>query len=211
MKDPLLDELRKMPPEQRSKLNLFKKRGSYNTTKEEYLNRNRILEWAKEKGVRSQRQVRKQRGPGEPSVEVIIKAFGSWNNFLSEIGIERKKEEKPPSDFDYIANVIVQFGLFDADDYRNARKKRPDVIPSMYMVMKQFGTWKNASLIAARVSVQYRVDEYIKLKNRYGRWPTPTECRNARINIEPLVDIHGSKRALDAFLDKAQKVDNYAE
>lgn len=211
MKDRFLDELRKMPPEQRRQLDLFKKRGKYNVTDKKYLNRERILEWAKERGVSSQPQVRKLRQAGEPTVEVIEKVFGSWRNFLSEIGIERKEEEKPPADFDYIANVIVQFGLFDAEKYRAARKKRPDVIPSMNQVLKQFGTWTNASAIAARISMQYRIDEYLKLKKRYGRWPTPTECRNAKINIEPLVNIHGSKRALDAFLDKAQKADNYAD
>ena len=57
-----------------------------------------------------------------------------------------------------------------------------------------------------------KIDQlYLKLREEYGRWPTPKECRDNYIDISELVKIHGSKGELDIFLETAEKAEKKHE
>jgi len=168
-----------------------------------------LLQWARERGVSSQRQLLAKRQDGDPNRNSFIRAFGSWSEFKRKL--EGKKDDPsqpqpPEATAGYILKNIVDFDLWTVRLYMNARKKNPDTIPSMEKVKYHFGVWSNACYYASLMSAEIHVERYRQFKREKGRYPTVPECRRDLIDIGLLTQIHGSKRSLDAHLDQLEQM-----
>lgn len=206
----LIEKIKHLHPSDRKKVHLLKKKGRYNKVKKKFFDRDYLLEWAKSKGIKDKNDVMKKRQIGEPSVNTFEKVFGSWEDYLSEIGIKEEKNEriKAPENMNYIINLIIELGIYTAEEYRQARKKRPDIVPTLHRLKQEFGSWNNAFVIASRVSLKRTVDDYVKLRKKLKKWPSITDCRKEKIDLKRIVKIHGTKKNLDSFLEKAEEYEN---
>jgi len=205
-----LKEFLSTPVEKRRQMKFGVKRGLYNKPRGEFTCDELVL-WAKSNNVRTVAQLKKNRGFGDPNLNSFVKAFGSWSEF-KKVAFGSKPEEevggKTPADPLYILKLMVANNICTAEQYRKLRCHRPDIVPSINQVYGQFGRWTTATYWADRLSVTKTAEKYIRMRDRLGRWPTPTECKQARIDIAKLVSIHdGSKKALDAFLEKMERLD----
>lgn len=174
-----------------------KRRGKYKKEVRPVLTREELIEYLISHNFRSFRQLEAGRKKTEPDTNDFRKEFGSWQR-AKEIafGPEEERSFSP----DYMAKVIVQFGLWTHRKYREARKKRPDVIPSEYWIKKQCGTYKQLKFLAIRFSIAETLNRYLVLARRLGRIPTTEDLGRVNMNMEAVLKFYGGKRKMDAFL-----------
>ena len=206
--DKFLQPILQLAPEERSQLRLCKKRGPYNTTRPKR-SRDELIQWACNKNIRTVTQLKKISQGDDPVVADYIKEFGKWSIFVS-IAYCIKLPSKllvgpPPTDAEYIVKTITTFDIQNQKQYNIARRKSPDVFPTLHAVRRQFGSWKNAIFIANRYSAKRKLEQYQKLSIKYGKHPTRTECTREKLDITDLINHFGSKPKLDEFLDQLEK------
>jgi hypothetical protein len=143
------------------------------------------------------------RKEGGPKVYDYQKEFGSWTQaILTAHG--------PPlpsiGQFDakYMAKAVLEFGLWTQHRYREMRKQNPEIIPSIYFVYKEWGTWSNLKAYAKEFSMKQMLNSYMALWRRLGRTPTLTDCEEEGINLESPIAHFGSKREMDRLLSELE-------
>jgi hypothetical protein len=102
----------------------------------------------------------------------------------------------------YVINTVIQLGLWNIADYKQAREAKPDLIPSEYMVRKHFGDFEKLFEIAQRESLKISFDKIVKMRDKTGRWPSMKELQVNNIDMSRLYKIFEGKRNFDKFLDK---------
>lgn len=208
MRNRFLKEILELPIEQRRNLRINKKRGRYNKPLKEEYTAEELINWAKKRNVKSRTDLKKARKKGDPNVNRFISVFGSWGAFKKEAyktSLDQRLGE-PPNDAEYILKVIVQYGAWTARKYEEGRRNHPDIFPSVKQVKNQFGKWSNVKYFAKRVMMKDTLKEYVLLRDKLGRWPTPVECERQSIDLGGLIEIHGSKKEVDSFLENMEKV-----
>jgi len=204
------DEIFAMSPEQRRRLRLDFKKGSYNKPRKKFAD-DELIEWATSRGVKSMRQLDRAREQGDPNRHNFERAFGSWENFKR---IAYPEDYKPnllntiPKDAKYMAQLLIQYNVWTAEKYRRARKAYPEIFPSINKVYFNFRGWSDLVIVAKSLSMEKTIDRYLELKNKLGRWPTVAESRERMIELRPLIDIHKSKKAVDGFLESMERKAN---
>jgi hypothetical protein len=207
MKNRFVKEIIDLPPEKRRQVNLGKKKrkfSKYNFPNKDY-SREEIIEYVKDRGIKSRKDYFDNRDEGAPSIRKIYSEFGGWGEFRKEVWGDKRAEEekiygKVPNDAEYIVNTIAQYELWSARKYEKARKEHPDIIPPSWYIKHHFGRWSLAVYLAKRISVEDLVDRYLELRMEKGRFATYTECKKEGLDLEPLYKIHGGKKQLDKFL-----------
>jgi len=113
----------------------------------------------------------------------------------------------PPSkigkfDAAYMAKAVIEFDLWTRKAYHSSRMKRPDVLPSLHFVYREWGTFGQLTDYARRVSIRHVLDSYLAFWRRLGKAPTLAECREEGIALETPVKYFGSKREMDELLSE---------
>ena len=179
----------------------YKGRGTYEKRPER--SREELLNYLREKQVRSSRDLISKRQPGEPAVYDYAKAFGSWRAAM-ETAFGKKIDilaaEITP---DYLIKCVLGFNLWTYEQYVNARRLRPEVIPSFAQVRKLFGSYSNLKYYAQRNSLRDVLQKYLDLRDQLGRWPTRQQCRRAGLDISRPIEHFGSRRKMNDFLRRA--------
>ena len=196
-------EIIAMPPEKRRRLKIAnRRRKGYGNTRKQ-MTRDEMIEWGRKKGVKSSRHLTAIREGDEPTVDDVRKVFGKWSNFIHAINGTTPEPETPfdapPSDPAYIARVICEHNLWTASKYREARRLRPDIVPSLHVVFTHFGTWEDVVETARMLDTEETLNEYTKLMRRLGKPPTEFRCKKENINLALLLRQHHTKKALDEF------------
>jgi hypothetical protein len=176
--------------------------------------RDELLSYLRDNRITTRNHLRKCRSPQDPLLYDYTKIFGKWSIAVNEAYKEIPRPEKakgPPiavsnQEFDeYLAKLVTQFNLWTVRAYYTARKKRPDVIPPFYVVLRQFQSFSRLIFMAKQFSLGENIDKYRVLKRILGKWPTLPECKAHRIDLSKALSFFNTKRQLDEYLERAEK------
>ena len=195
----IVDRLLELPPkklkiwsDKRKGRHRYKRRDRPERTKEQ------LAEYLRKQGFKTRKELRNGRGEGDPTDDDYWKAYGSWTAATKEIwGVQ-------PLDRKYVIKSIIEFNLWSYDKYRKARLKRPDVLPSIYAVEKEFGSWAILKEMASAMSLRKTLQAYMELKRRLGKTPTRKDCQIAGIILDAALKIHKSKKNFDRFVESME-------
>ena len=192
-----LDDILTMPDSQRHKIRFRKRRKRYHCEKRPKLTRDQLLAYLRTNNFHTSYQLMRGRKPGEPKEYEYRREFGTWKNAkLNAFGIP-----PAPTDPEYIYKTVIEFDLWTEKAYRAARKRRPDIIPSISAVFKRWGKFKTLKEFARRFSIKVLIESYWELKRKLGRHPELDECRAHGIHLEKAVEFFEGKRKLEKFVD----------
>jgi hypothetical protein len=200
-----INEMLEMPPKKRRHLRIFagriRKNKTYAICRGDW-NKESIIKWLKDHNIKTVRQLINARRDGDPSMHLIKKLFGKWSTCMLDVW-GHKKIELPFKVTDaYLINVVSSFDIKTIKQYEKLYISRPDIVPSYYYVRKHFKLWRNLRYAARVSSFGGIVEVYMKMKQKKGRWPTLIECAHMKVDIMPLVSLHGSKQEFDKFLEE---------
>lgn len=194
------EEILSRPAHERKRMHrLYKRARTYHRDHRKQYSRDELVDFLRRRGFRSKRQLERERVPGEPRLYDYRKEFKTWECAkIAAFG----PPEKPLAEFDarYMLKLIVEHGLWSAREYNRARKLRPDVLPSMSKVLREFRNWNNLKICARRSSAKVMFDEYLKLMRKLGRTPTSDECLRAGIALDKAMALFRGKREFDRFM-----------
>jgi hypothetical protein len=195
-----LDDIIRMPAEKRRRLNLgSKKKRNYKRYPRRKRSREELIQYLKDNDVQSSRQLHKVRQDGDPIIYDYRKEFGKWSQaLLAAHGPPLPSVGK--FDAKYLASAVIEFGLWSKEKYQAKRMLRPDILPSMHFVRKEWGTFGNLKAYAKEVSMKQVLNRYLAFWRRLKRPPTLKECDSEGINLETPVKYFGSKREMDKLL-----------
>jgi hypothetical protein len=185
----------------RESLRRSRRRGRYRKHPRPCRTRDELVAYLKEKGFRTVHSLDVGRVEGDPTRDDYIKEFGSWAEARdTAFG----KADKLEVDFQYTLKAFVEFGLWNRSAYLEARKKRPDILPSLHQINRRWGRFGNLVACARRLSASESIISYLKLRRKSGVVPTIDECRAAGLDISKLMGIFGGKRELDDYVARME-------
>lgn len=166
-----------------------------------------LVEYLRINDIRSIRQLRRKLSPEAPIPHDIIKAFGSWQaaketafGKLGPFDLPKRPDPK------YLVNTAVELDLGTRDAYLAARRRRPDIVPSIHWVRALYGSWDRLKWATEQVSVKACLERWMTLRRRLGRTPTLMEAHQAGISFEPLKRIFKTSGELNEFLKDLARV-----
>lgn len=158
--------------------------------------------YIREHEFRSRRQLLAGRKGDDPKPYDYIKAFGSWGKSMHEIWYQYK----PEFNRRYVIQSIVEFNLWTRAVYLKARLDRPDILPSLHVIRREFGSWGIMKEIAAGISLKETLAAYTELKRKLGRTPRMSDCKKAGLILDRAVELYGGKKCLDKFVETMEKM-----
>lgn len=179
-----------------------KRRGPYNREPRPSFSREELSAYLRENEIKSIRTLRKTRDGSDPSEYDYVKEFGSWKAAKLYVW----KEFEAPVDRRYLVQSIIEFGLWTYRDYCSARRRRPDVFPSVHVIRKEFGGWEILKELAQAFSLRETMAAYAELKTRLGKRPTVSDCHRAKLNLDKAMKMFGSKSKFDQFIDSMEEI-----
>jgi hypothetical protein len=175
-------------------------RGPYKKKERPKRTKEQLSNYLIKNNYRTRAQLVNGRKEGDPTPDDYKKEYGNWTNAVTEIfNIE-------PLDRRYVLKAIIEFNLWTQRAYINAHRKRPDILPSYYIVTKEFGSWVIIKELAVMVSVKKTLHAYMELKKRLGRIPTLEDCQMAGLIIDSVVKIYDGKSGLDKFVESLEEM-----
>jgi len=181
-----------------------KKRGKYRKIDRPKRTEDELVAYLRDNNIRSSRQLEKVRKDGDPILSDYRLAFPKWSDAMAK-AFGRSEACNPSQDPEYMAKLLVQFQITTIGHYVRARRLRPDIVPSYGVVRRKWGGFKGLKLLLRRYSTLTIFDSYLSLSRRLGRRPSIGECRDHGIHFEKVMEIFGSKKKLDEFLDGLEK------
>lgn len=166
-----------------------------------------LLDFLREKGVRTCRQLTKaRRSKYDPTVYDYVKKFKSWSRAVAALDGKLPAEkpeysEKP----EYIITVILMCNAFTQDAYSLARKRMPEMVPSLYWVKKRWGKFRKVVEAARQSSTFCVMEDYLHLARKVGDWPTLERCRRANLDLTEVKKMFGGKVQMDRTLAQCQR------
>ena len=156
-----------------------------------------MLQYLRDKKIRSCVVLEKTRGPDDPNLNDFKKVFGRWTEavrqaFGSQIAVDVDNE--------YLIKAVHEFNLWSVKRFREVRKQHPEVVPSWVVVKKKFGTYRNLIESARRQNLRMLLLEYKKLVRRLGRIPTLGEVRDSNLRMDEAISFYGGKKQMDDFV-----------
>jgi len=200
----IFDKLISLPASELKRIRTLrgKSRGTYNRVPRRSYSRDELVIFIRENAFRSRSQLLNGRSQKDPAPYDYRKEFGSWSEAMSVIW----REERAPVDRRYIVQSVVEFGLWSVRVYEDARKKRPDVFPSVRIIRREFGSWGAFKEVAIASSLRETLRAYVGLKQKLGRRPTNEDCRKARVDLSRALELLGSKAEIDRFISSMEGV-----
>lgn len=177
-----------------------RRRGRYARKARPVFSKEKLVEYLRQKGFKTRDQLRAGRGEGNPTDDDYRKAYGSWGDAVKEIWPKETLTKE------YVAKALIEFKLWSKSAYETARKRRPDVLPSMRFIRREFGSWSVLKEIARAMSLRETLAAYMELKLRLGRRPSMDDCRMAGIIVEKAMKAYGGKRGLDRFVEALEEM-----
>lgn len=202
MSDDIVDKLLGLPPEElkrwgEKKKKKFTRKGHRKLERPERT-KEQLAEYLRKSGFRTRDQLRAGRHEGDPTDDDYRQAYGTWTNAVKEVFNIK------PVDREYVIKSVIEFNLWRRDDYRIARKNRPDIFPSERVVIESFGGWRALKKMAAAMSLRKTIDRYLALKIKLGKKPTIIDCEVEGVIIDAAIKVYGSKNEFDKFIESLE-------
>jgi hypothetical protein len=200
-----LKDIFNLPDAKRRRIRLVRrKQGKRKKIERPKRTKEQLAAYLRENNIRTLGQLTKQRKDGDPIPSDYRMAFPKWSDALNlAYGWEDRRYVN--FDAEYIAKLMVQFGIRSGEEYRRARKLNPHVVPPESQVRAKFGGFKTLHAIARRYSTLATLNDYISFKRRLGHTPSVGECIDNDISIEKGVEFFGSKRSMDKFISLMER------
>jgi len=179
-----------------------KSRGPYKVVPRPLRSRSELVAYIRDRGFRTRSQLRSGRDHTDPTCNDYVKEFGS---FLDAMKLIWRESYRATIDRRYVIQSVVEFGLWDMVAYQKARSRRPDILPSVYAIQKDFGSWAVMKEAAQAFSLRESLAAYAELKHKLGKRPTLEDCRKARVEIGTALKLWG-KRGLDDLVSSMEEV-----
>jgi len=161
-----------------------------------------LINYLIEHDIHTTGQLNKKRQHGDPTLYDFIKAFNSWKESqILAFGPPPpfKAPEKPSPE--YLIKCCRDYNLWRRRDWHEARRKNPEIIPSINQCRRIFnGRFGNLTWAAEKVSVKRTVERCMSLTRRLGHIPSALECRQYDVDLDPLRSVYHSKRGVNEFL-----------
>ena len=174
----------------------------YNRTVRPERTRDELLEFLRENNYRSRSQLLAGRTGDDPTPYDYIKEFGSWGKAMHEVWYRYE----PRFDKRYVVQAVVEFGLWTRKAYLKARIDRPDILPSLHVIRREFGSWGIMKEIAAGLSLKETLASYAELKRKLGKKPTLSDCKRAGLILDKAMSLYGGKKGLDKFVETMEEM-----
>ena len=162
--------------------------------KRRILSRDALLDYLRRNDIKAWRKLDAVRKPGDPTVWDYRKEFVRWSE--ARIAAFGKEAFPPEITAAYLVKIIVQFGLWSYRTYQEGRRMRPDIVPSMWHVRREFKYWSTCVYYANKSDSKRALEKYMRLKRRFGRLPTTAECHEHNVDIQKLLTLFGGKKYL---------------
>ena len=157
-----------------------------------------IIEYLRTNNIRSIPQLERFRKEGDPNVYDVRKVFeGKWSNAMREV-FAPLLPLKP--DREYLIKTVLWMNLKRRSEYLEAHKREPHVVPSIYVVQKVFGSFKNMMYCARQYDLEETLQRSAMLYLKYGRTPTLSEYNDAGIGIDKVAESFGGKWLWDKYV-----------
>lgn len=200
----ILDRLLELPVSELKRRKAVRKTARpYTRIKRPERSKEELAQYVRENDFHSKGQLLKGRAGNDPLPYDYAKAYGSWTRAMKEIWHDFKE---PEFDRRYVIQSVIEFGLWTRKDYEKVRMARKDVLPSVYVIRREFGGWGIMKEIAAGFSLRTTLIAYVKLKKRLGRKPTLNDCRREGVILETALKLYGGKKGLDAFVETMEDI-----
>jgi hypothetical protein len=192
-------ELFKLPDHKRRRVRFFPElRGKNRRIERPRRTAEELVAFLREHNIRSIRQVEKILRDGDPTISDYRLGFDKWSDAKKlAFGEERVI---PCNDPEYMAKLLIEFTIKTRDRYREVRRLRPDIVPSIVQVKRKWGGFGRLKYVLRSYSVREALDAYLKLTKKLGRIPYRVECREHGIDIGLAISFFGKKKKLDNFL-----------
>lgn len=161
--------------------------------------RQEMLSYIRERGEKSRDKFRLASDPSRPSVGDIVREFGSWTAAV-RAAFDNSASEAAPTTAEYILRCVLDLGLWDTKSYLSARKSRPDIVPSLYRVLSEWGKFSNLFEMARQKNIERTLVELLKLKRKIGRIPSISDAKDNGIALDDAIKFFGSKQKLDGMI-----------
>lgn len=182
----LPSELIALPREVRCKVKFKKRKNKCYLYRGIKFDRDYLVYYLRGKGFKSKRELHNGRKGWEPSCSHYIKEFGSWGEakrFIWGIdGVAWNKEAR--TDPEYMVKAVIQFNLWRWVDYIAFRRKHPDLVPSYYQILREWGSFDTLKRVAAASSFKGLVVEYLKICKRMKRIVSRQEVEQLYPNLD---------------------------
>ena len=194
-----LAELWRKLPERKRRVRLKRRKARQHFPRPER-DAQELVQWLRMTDTRTTGQLRKRRGPRDPTVSDYVKVFSRWSEGTRQaFGAPAAHTERPVSRH-HIIDVVTTLDIRTRDAYLVVRRNYPEIVPSYHQVRKFFPTWKDVFEAAAEQSSEIALGRYLALWNRLGRKPSYRECQRWKVSLAPLRPIFPSKKDLDSFI-----------
>jgi len=194
-----------LPDRQRRRFRFIpQRRGKYRKVDRPERSPDELAAYLRDNNIHSTRQLEHCRREGGPTLSDYRLAFAKWSDAIA-LAFGRTEQVVASNDPEYMAKLLVQFNITTTTRYLEVRRLRPDIVPSYREVRRKWGGFKGLKFLLRRYSAKAIFDAYLSLRRRLGCYPTLGECREHGIYFDKLIELFGSKKKLDAFLDGLEK------
>jgi len=166
------------------------------------LDREGLTHFARSNDIRSTRQLLGLRKKKDPNVYDYREEWGSWSAAMEAIWGKDIRADFTPI---YILQCICMYRCYKANEYRAERRENKDV-PSMHVVMREYGSWERASSSAKALACEPAQQAYENLWEKMGRLPTVKDCEERGVNIQVLVDMYGSVEQFESMMRWVERI-----
>ena len=135
------------------------------------------------------RKLREEDPKNYPAPTTVVYRFGSWNEAKKEVS----GRAQPPyldmlgkmEGIDYFLTLYHQGNIKTRNNYFEARRNYPEIVPPYSWLLNVFGTFTNFKKIAKIDSCSDQIKSLVQLVNDLGGvWPKRYQCESRNIDIE---------------------------
>jgi len=191
------DDILKMPDFKRRRLRLKKKFGHYIKEDRLHLSRDELLQYLRDRNIRSRIKFERVRKPKDPKMYDFRKEFGYWSE---AVRLALGEKPAPEIDGDYILKAVWELNLFSVKRFKEARKIDKVAIPSWRQVIRTWGKYSNLFEAARRFNLKSQLEEYLRLIRRLGHVPNMKEIKEADLRMDDAITFYGGKKEMDDFV-----------
>jgi len=155
-----------------------------------------LRDYALAKGIRNIHRLKRVRRKKDPTVYDYEAKFGSWSKAMQYVW-----GKEVTTDFTalYILQYICWKDAYRLRRYRALRRKDPYVVPSVYVVIREYGAWSAARDAAKALGCKPAQNAFDALKKKLKRLPTYEDCVKHNVNVQVLVNLYGGVRKWESM------------
>jgi hypothetical protein len=199
-----LKDFTNLPSHVRRNISLSVHKRKYVREKRKDYSSDELEDYLRRNNIHTIGQLDAFRKEGDPKVQDFRKAFdGKWSNAVRAT-FGRPINAEP--NLYYLLKCVWQRGLTTREKYLAARRKEPEVFPSMRGIKKEFKTFRDFQKCARAYDILRTTLECLKLRRRLGRNPTMPEYKQAGLIMEYAIESYDGIGKWNEYLENMARL-----